>query len=104
VNGEEVVISDVDDLAKLECVDISIYPNPFAEKMNLILAPGCSGDMHYTLYDALGHRVKAEKALLISGQEKEIEIGRDLPAGTYMLNIEFGGKSVNKSIVKMGKS
>ncbi len=104
VNGEEVVVTDVNDLAKLECIDISLYPNPFAEKMNLVLAPGCSGELQYTLYDALGHRVKAEKASLISGQEKEIEIGRDLPAGTYMLNIEFGGKTVNKSIVKMSKT
>jgi len=104
VEGEEVVITDIDDLAKLECVDVSLYPNPFAEKMMLVLAPGCNGDLHYTVYDALGHAIKADKASLISGQEKAVEIGRDLPAGSYMLNIEFGGKSVNKSIVKMNKS
>ncbi len=104
VNGEEVIISDVDDIANLECVDLSIFPNPFAEKMTLLLAPGCSGDMRYVLYDALGHEVISDKTSLISGQEKAIGIGRDLPAGSYMLHIEFGGKSVQKSIIKMSKT
>ena len=104
VNGEEVIISDVDDLTTLDCVDVSIYPNPFTEKMTLVLAPGCSGDLNYNLYDALGHEIKSDKASLISGQEKGIEIGRDLPAGTYMLNLEFGGKSIQKSLVKMSKT
>ncbi len=104
VAGEEVVVTDVNNVAKLECVDVSLYPNPFSDKMTMVLAPGCSGDLHYILYDALGRNIKSDKASLISGQEKEIEIGRDLPAGSYMIHIEFGGKSINKNIIKMGKT
>ena len=105
VNGTEVeVTTAVDDLAKLECVDVSLYPNPFAEKMTLVLAPGCSGDVRYVLYDAMGHELKSEKTSLVSGHQKSVEVGGDLPAGTYMLYIEFGGKSVQRSIVKMGKT
>lgn len=104
INAEEVIISDVDDVAELECVAVTLYPNPFVEKMTLMLAPGCNGDLHYMLYDALGHELKTDKASLISGQEKSIDIGRDLPAGTYMLHLEFGGLSVNKSIVKMSRT
>ena len=104
VDGEEVIISDVDNLDQLECVDISIYPNPFAEKLTMLLAPGCNGDMHYVLYDALGHELKTDKFSLISGQQRAIEIGGDLPAGSYMLRIGFGGKSIHKSIIKMSKT
>lgn len=104
VNGEEVIVSDVDDLTRLDCVDVTLYPNPFAEKMTLLLAPGCSGDLHYLLYDILGHEIKADKASLIAGQEKTIEVGNDLPAGSYVLTIKFGGKSIQKSLVKMGKT
>jgi hypothetical protein len=104
IEGEEVVISKVDQLTKLDCVDVSLYPNPFAEKITMVLTPGCNGDIRYSLYDALGHQLKSEKASLISGQEKAFDIGRDLPAGTYMLNISFGGKSIQKSIVKMSKT
>jgi len=104
VEGEVVFATDVDVVSALDCVDVSLHPNPFAEKMTMVLAPGCSGDLRYILYDALGHEVKAEKTTLISGQEKAIEVGRDLPAGSYMMRIEFGGKSVNKSIIKMSKT
>ncbi|MEO6130247.1 MAG: T9SS type A sorting domain-containing protein [Saprospiraceae bacterium] len=104
VSGEEVVVTDVANVAKLDCIDVSIFPNPFTEKMNMVLAPGCSGDLHYTLYDALGHKIVSEKSSLISGQEKAIEIGRSLPAGSYLMTIEFGGKSINKSIIKMSKT
>ena len=104
VNGEEVFPTDVDEITSLECVNVSVYPNPFSEKMTMVLAPGCTGELHYKLYDALGHELKSEQASLISGQEKSIEIGRDLPAGSYILKIEFGGKTMNKSIIKMGKT
>jgi hypothetical protein len=104
VSGEEVIISDVDDVASLECVGVSIYPNPFAEKMTLVLSPGCSGNFRYTVYDGLGHMISTETASLINGQEKSIEIGRDLPAGSYRLYLEYGGKSVQKSIIKMNRT
>jgi Secretion system C-terminal sorting domain/F5/8 type C domain len=104
VNGEEVFISDVEDIATLECVDISIYPNPFAEKMTLGLAAGCSGDLRYTIYDGSGKMIFAATANLVQGQNKTIEIGADLPAGTYRLYLEYGGKAVQRNIVKMNRS
>jgi hypothetical protein len=67
-------------------------------------AAECQGDVSYVLYDALGHEIFMEKTNLISGQNKTIELGRDLPAGTYMLSIEFGGKSMQRSIIKMSRT
>jgi len=104
VAGEEVIVSDVEDVVNLDCIDISIYPNPFTEKVNLLLTPGCNGDVQITIYDALGKVVDHQKANLTNGQQKSLELGYDLPSGTYMLHLENGGKSVQRSIVKMNRT
>lgn len=104
VTGEEVIISDVEDVATLECVDVKIYPNPFAEEMTLELSSGCSGDMRIIVYDSKGQMISGEKANLVNGQQKSIQIGRDLPAGAYSLYIEYGGKSIQRSIIKMNRT
>lgn len=103
IGAEEVIISDVDDIT-LDCVGVSVYPNPFVENMSLVLAPGCSGDLRYVIYDALGHEISAQKSTLTAGRNSTIELGQDLPSGSYMLYIEFGGKSIQKSIIKIGKT
>lgn len=104
VSGERVFLSGVEDVTSLDCVDVSIYPNPFTEKIIMHFSAGCQGVVRYVLYDALGHEIVAEKTNLISGQNKSIELGRDLPAGSYILNIEFGGKTMQRSIIKMSRT
>lgn len=104
VSGEEVIVTEVDDITEFDCVEVSMFPNPFAEKMTLMLQPECSGEMRIVLFDALGHKLLADQFTLSGGFNKGIEIGKELPAGSYMLYIEFGGQSVQKSIVKMSKT
>ncbi|HUR31549.1 MAG TPA: T9SS type A sorting domain-containing protein [Saprospiraceae bacterium] len=104
VSAEEVIISAVDEVATLDCVEVTLYPNPFSEKMTISLVPGCNGNLRYALYDGLGHSLQNEIISLTPEQNKTIEIGRDLAPGTYMLRIEFGNKSIQKSIVKMSRT
>jgi hypothetical protein len=104
VVGERVILSDVEDVLDLECVSISLYPNPFSEKVTLLLSPGCSGNVQVTVFDALGKIVSRQTANIIKGQEKSIEIGQELPAGAYNLYIEHDGKGVQRSIVKMNRT
>lgn len=105
VAGEEVeIISDVENVATLECVNVSLYPNPFAEKMTMILTPGCSGDLHVTVYDAAGRMISNETTSLITGQEKSMELGKELPSGSYRLNLEYGGQSVQRTLIKMNRT
>ncbi len=105
VAGEEVeIISDVEDVTNLECVNVSLYPNPFAEKMTMVLTPGCSGDLRVTVYDAAGRMISNEVTSLITGQEKSMELGKDLPSGSYRLNLEYGGQSVQRTLIKMNRS
>ena len=33
IEGTEVIISDVDDLASFDCIDVSLYPNPFTDRI-----------------------------------------------------------------------
>ena len=101
IAAEEVIISEVEDLPELNCVALSLYPNPFSEKINMVLSPGCDGDLRYTVYDGLGQVITSAKASLITGQEKSVDIGRDLPAGSYTLRLEYNGEIVQRTIVKM---
>jgi hypothetical protein len=104
ISAEEVIISDVEPVDQLECVDVTVYPNPFADKMTLTLTPGCSGELRYILYDGLGKIVLNQTASLISGQNKSIDVGQDLPAGTYNLYLQYGGKSTQRSVVKVNRT
>lgn len=105
VAGEEVeIISDVENVATLECVNVSLYPNPFAEKMTMVLTPGCSGDLRVTVYDAAGRMISNEITSLITGQEKSMELGKELPSGSYRLNLEYGGQSVQRTLIKMNRT
>lgn len=104
ISAEEVIISDVDDPVDLACVTANLYPNPFTDQVTLSLNPGCSGELRYILYDGLGKMVLNQTASLMQGQDKTIQIGGDLPAGTYNLYLEYGGKAIQRNIVKMNRS
>lgn len=104
ISAEEVIISDVDQPTSLACVDVSVFPNPFAEKVTLGLTPGCSGDLRYSLYDQEGRMIFSQTAALVNGQNKSFDLGRDLPAGSYLLRIEFGDKTIQRTLVKVERS
>ncbi len=104
VVGEEVIISAVEDPTVIACIDITLYPNPFASEMTVGLSPECSGEMRLMVYDGSGKMLSIQTAQLVKGQNKLIEIGRDLPSGAYSLFLEYEGKTVRRNIVKMNRS
>jgi len=104
VAAEEVIVSKVEDIAELDCVGVTLYPNPFAEKITLLLAPGCSGELRISLYDGLGKIISHQTIGLASGQQQSLELGADMPAGSYLLRLETGGKSIQRNIVKINRS
>jgi hypothetical protein len=101
ISAEEVIISDVENVTELTCVGVTLYPNPFTDKLTFTLAPGCDGDLDYRLYDASGKLLFIATANLVRGQNKSIDIGQDLPAGTYNLYLAYDGQAVQRTIVKM---
>lgn len=104
VTGEEVIISDIENIEDLGCVDVTLYPNPFADKVTLSINPECDGNIIYTLYDGLGHSLISDHIQLTSGISQTFEFGHDIPSGSYMLFIEFGGKSVQKNVIKLNRT
>ena len=103
VVGEEVVVSDVEDIENLDCVEVKIYPNPFTDQMTMVLSPGCSGDLRILVYNGSGQMIYNETSSLVTGQQKSLSLGRDLPPGAYNVSLEYGGKSVQRKIVKMNR-
>lgn len=101
VAGEEVIISDVDIVNELTCADVTLYPNPFADKLALTLAPVCSGELLYTIYDASGKAIDTQKSMLDPGRRMTMEIGAGLPSGSYRLKIQFGGQTIQRTIIKV---
>lgn len=104
ISAEEVIISDVEEPTTIACVGVSVYPNPFAEKVTLGLTPGCSGEIRYSLYDQEGRMIFNQSASLVNGQNKSFDLGRDLPAGSYLLRVEFGDKAIQRTLVKVERS
>jgi hypothetical protein len=104
VVGEEVIISAVEDPAVIACIDITLYPNPFASELTVGLSPECSGEMRLMIYDGAGKMLSIQTTQLVAGQQKLVELGRDLPSGAYSLFLEYGGKTVRRNIVKMNRS
>lgn len=104
VVGEEVIISAVEDPAVIACIDITLYPNPFASELTVGLSPECSGEMRLMVYDGAGKMLSIQTTQLVAGQQKLVELGRDLPSGAYSLFLEYGGKTVRRNIVKMNRS
>jgi hypothetical protein len=101
ISAEEVIISDVENVTELTCVGVTLYPNPFTDNLTFTLAPGCDGDLDYRLYDASGKLLYIATANLVRGQNKSIDIGQDLPAGTYNLYLAYDGQAVQRTVVKM---
>ena len=104
ISAEEVIISDIEDVTDLTCVGVTLYPNPFTDKLTFTLEPGCSGDLAYQLYDAAGKIVHSATTDLVNGQNKSIDIGNDLPAGTYNLYITYDGQSIQRTVVKISRT
>ncbi len=104
IQAEEVIISNVEDLVDLLCVDVSLFPNPFTDQITVTLGAECTGDLHYVLYDASGKIVLTANRSLISGQRSSFEIGRHLPSGAYRLRIEYGGQSIHRNLIKINRT
>ena len=104
ISAEEVIISDVEQVEDLSCIAVTLYPNPFADKLTFTLEPGCSGDVTYRLYDASGKIVHNASTNVINGQNKSIDIDQELPAGTYSLYLSYDGQAVQRTVVKISRT
>lgn len=81
---------------------MSIYPNPFADKLTIELNLDTATDMQMTLMDISGRKVFSE-SFTLAGKLTHIEIGNkfnQLPAGIYFLGVSSANISEVKRILK----
>ena len=101
VEGTEVIISNTDDIA-FDCGEISIYPNPFADKITLSISQKCEGKLFYSVYDAFGRQMISE-SVEAGTARVPMSTGSDLPPGSYMLHLQLGDQSIQKNIIKVNR-
>jgi hypothetical protein len=90
-------LSTVNDL---DLGSLRFYPNPGDGNFELSFDSPEEADLNLMIFDAQGKKVYYEMLGDFQGRyENEIDISRR-PAGNYYLQIEQGGKTYSKKIVK----
>lgn len=69
---------------------LKIVPNPVKDILRIECNGNCS--TNFSIYNMLGELVKVKKQQLVSGQKLELEVA-DLPAGTYLIQLENGANA-----------
>jgi len=84
---------------KVNLTDVKVYPNPATGQFHLAFSVGKAANIQVTLSDMSGKQVYAESLSNYSGRfEKEINSG-NLPAGTYIVNIQVGDEKRATEVV-----
>jgi len=79
--------------------NINVYPNPFQNHITLNLGEGTNQQFDIMIMDAVG-RVVFNEQIQSTENYQTINLGSELPAGAYFLNVKTAGESVTKKIVK----
>jgi large repetitive protein len=87
-------ITSADDLETF--LEPIISPNPFSEDLGIRLMSGVSDNMHYTLHDAIGKIIIADK---ITSVETKLELNQ-LSSGCYYLTITGNQLSKTWPVIK----
>lgn len=81
-------------------VAITVYPNPFADKLCFALPADAQGPIEITLFDMAGRRVMhLSQPSAIAGQPLALDASH-LPCGQYVYQLNFGGFAVKGLVVK----
>ena len=65
--------------------DLYIFPNPFVEKLNILVRPTSIGPVHVEIYDLMGKRVFAGKGQQFIWDGRNLQ-GISLPSGIYFIS------------------
>lgn len=85
---------------ELEPIEITVFPNPFVEVVNIELNLIIETTLSYSIIDLAGKLIMNGESELLKGQNK-ISINTDaLSAGMYILNATFEGEVKTFRIVK----
>ncbi|MEQ9425565.1 MAG: fibronectin type III domain-containing protein [Cyclobacteriaceae bacterium] len=87
-NGEDG--SDLKDQLAVPFYELTLYPNPFSERINIALRADTDANVTIEVFDIAGDRVSEVFAgLVMANQISEYEfVGMQLPDGVYLISIQ----------------
>lgn len=93
------VLSTKDPLHHL--YNVSIFPNPASNEININIASDRHGDVAIKLYDAQSSLLQEKNYSIIKGENKITAFNiEQYPKGIYFVNIEIGNYSKTFSVIK----
>jgi len=78
---------------------IFIYPNPAIYELNVSIPNVHDGEVNITMNDIIGNTLYKYKENAQSGFFKKVDI-HSMPAGIYLLKVEYNGEVVTSRVVK----
>lgn len=98
-----VTVTEQSSINEIALSKTKIYPNPFTNKLTVELDEQLkSNKISLTLFDQLG-RIAAQNKFTVSGKI-EWDLGKEIAAGTYVLNIETeDGVKITHQVCSIGK-
>lgn len=79
---------------------VTVYPNPFAEVLNIELETIIEGNVELTLVDVLGNRIFVKHLEADGLSTFSLPMNEQLPKGNYFLNVKWKGGNINVALVK----
>lgn len=80
--------------------EITAYPNPVVNRVNIRLGDSVEGDILIRLYNAAGKQVIYKQGSIARNGTYTLDM-QSLAAGTYVLAVEHNGVTVKKNIIKI---
>ena len=81
--------------------NVSAFPNPSAEEMTLRFTLENRTDVVFSLTDINGRVINTNYKTYQTGTHFERIITNDMPDGTYVLQLNIGGKLYNEKLIKL---
>ncbi|MDD3534959.1 MAG: T9SS type A sorting domain-containing protein [Candidatus Cloacimonetes bacterium] len=107
--SDDPIVSDNNGLNPMLHMKLSVYPNPFTEKVNIEYTPCSSGKIGLKIYNIKGQLVRSYHKDARANELQHIqwdgndEIGRTVSKGIYFCMINIDNKQTVKKIVKIWK-
>jgi hypothetical protein len=96
-----VIIGSIDENTKKDGLNISVYPNPFDDQINLEYSLNQPETVNIQLIDAYGRIVKTlDERIQDKGRHEAQFSIPEIPPGTYLLKVEANGMTFSKVIIK----
>lgn len=100
IDVDVVVCTSIDDIDGIETV--SIYPNPFAETINVMFEDASSESLKITLYDIAGRVILTKDVETVKGSNQiSLNASSASAAGVYIIQLERNGATHQTRLTKV---